>query len=204
MSTYRIKLTRKSEVLDEEYYQVDDQFMEEHGLKTMEDLQEFIRANRNDKVDPFDTKEVYHVCTDVYLDDVQVIPGEVVKLPFGMRSPLYYRKAPCNECPFLKTSAPGWLGPHSVDDITKLFIDRTIPFSCHKYRERYISPTKSGHSPLLPICRGSLDCIRNSAKLPHPNTHIHKVFEVIKEEPRNDQVLSRHQFIKHHTKNQEE
>ena len=45
--------------------------------------------------------------------------------------PTFERKTMCDECPFRKKSLPGWLGPHSIDDIEKV-VQSDEPFICHK------------------------------------------------------------------------
>ena len=44
--------------------------------------------------------------------------------------PTFERKTMCAECPFRKKSAPGWLGPWSVDEFEQI-INSDSQFVCH-------------------------------------------------------------------------
>jgi len=45
--------------------------------------------------------------------------------------PTFERKVMCDECPFRKAALPGWLGPHSIEDIEKV-VHSEEPFICHE------------------------------------------------------------------------
>jgi hypothetical protein len=45
--------------------------------------------------------------------------------------PVYSRTKMCGECPFRANSVPGWLGPHSIEDI-ETYIQSDSIFICHE------------------------------------------------------------------------
>jgi hypothetical protein len=45
--------------------------------------------------------------------------------------PTFDRKVMCDECPFRKAALPGWIGPHSIEDIEKV-VHSEEPFICHE------------------------------------------------------------------------
>lgn len=68
----------------------------------------------------------------------------------------------CKECPFSNKSMPGWLGPHSIEEIldSQQF---EHPFSCHMQRteDSSISDILTGE---LQICRGWVASATKSCK----------------------------------------
>ena len=65
---------------------------------------------------------------------------------------------PCNDCPFRRNSAPGWLGPWSVEDL--LMQIAYGPFPCHKT----ISGSEMDASK-LPQCAGAAIFLNNKMQL---------------------------------------
>lgn len=113
-------------------------------------------------------------------------------------------KKMCNECPFHKDSPAGWLGDHSIEEITNAIQFEQL-FSCHKQR---------GESPALNrkemengdqnICRGFLLSATKSCKMfgQNPDTgkelrRLQDELEISDEEREN--VLSKWDFAKHHS-----
>lgn len=109
------------------------------------------------------------------------------------------RKQICSECPFRKNSLPGWLGPHSLDQILNSQRDE-IPFSCHKERtdNSTVSDIASGK---LHICRGWMASANKSCKLfgTHP-VYGEELKQLQKDiDPKDvEKVMDKHQFKKHH------
>ena len=66
-------------------------------------------------------------------------------------------KAPCNECPWKKSSPPGYLGGNSVGMYSEP-TRRGTPLPCHK--------TMEGDSSGWKACYGQLTTMRNSCILP--------------------------------------
>ena len=109
----------------------------------------------------------------------------------------------CKECPFRKDSANGWLGNHSIEDITHAMQYEQL-FSCHMERDEDANLNKvlieegSQH-----ICRGFLVSATKSCKLfgQNPDTgselrRLQKELNITEEE--RESVLNKWEFIQHH------
>ncbi len=101
-------------------------------------------------------------------------------------------KKPCDECPFRTKSLPGWLGGETPEDTFNHIVTEG-DFSCHKQRHK----AQENQSR----CRGSILFLRKMGKLPRYNSDLAKaVMEVpFKEAFYDKNILSRNDFIKHHT-----
>jgi hypothetical protein len=98
---------------------------------------------------------------------------------------------PCNECPFRKDSAKGWLGgetPESTFD----FVKHEADFACHK--------TRNKKQQDMSRCRGFLLFTRKIGKLPHYNKELGKAVAAIDyETANNSNILSLPEFFEYHT-----
>lgn len=75
------------------------------------------------------------------------------------------QKQPCKECPFLKDSGPGWLGPGTGQP--QAFID-TIEYHvlpCHSIQANYNANGKAKETIAHP-CIGAMQFCANSCKFP--------------------------------------
>lgn len=75
----------------------------------------------------------------------------------------------CNECPFKKDSAKGWLGGETVES-TLAFIEKEVDFSCHLTREDGVEQR---------YCRGYLIFYKKMCKLPKYNPELKEVLKEI-------------------------
>lgn len=108
-------------------------------------------------------------------------------------------RKPCRECPFLRTSAPGWLGPFSSrlggdvadpEAFLSSFADGERRLPCHMAWER------DHDADEVETCVGSLIYLRNHAKLPRDRA-LHAELETV--EPDTGLVfLHRAEFCAHH------
>ena len=109
------------------------------------------------------------------------------------------RKQICSECPFKSNSLPGWLGPHTLDQILDSQRDE-IPFSCHKERtdKSDVSDITSGR---LHICRGWMASASKSVKLfgTHPfyGEHLKQLQKEIEPEDI-EKVMDKQEFRVYH------
>jgi len=79
-------------------------------------------------------------------------------------------KTPCAQCPFLRTSTRGWLGPWTVEDL--LFSLGRERFPCHMTitgrQQRWDDPKLKG-------CAGAAIFLNNKSELSrHPDTREHQ------------------------------
>lgn len=75
-------------------------------------------------------------------------------------------KTPCNDCPFRKDSAPGWLGPYSGPLALHQFIMSETPFPCHlTHEEKDLAPGVAG-SEKHPLCSGAIAYMKKNGKRP--------------------------------------
>lgn len=108
----------------------------------------------------------------------------------------------CNECPFSKSANPGWLGPHTVDNILH-YQQAEALFPCHKQVK-----DDDGFLPykiemgLVHICRGYVASATKSLKRFGGNVHTGKDLAELQELISPDdltKVLDRNEFRLHHT-----
>lgn len=94
-------------------------------------------------------------------------------------------KKPCKECPFLKNSAPGWLG----SDVTPMeFRSEALSeagYSCHMTLEK-----KKQHQCIGALAHAKISCKRFT----NPDLAIQV------EEVSTENILTVPEFIKHHTR----
>jgi hypothetical protein len=69
---------------------------------------------------------------------------------------------PCNECPWRRESAPGWLGPFDADEWIMLG-HSDEPIACHET----IGEDEDWSDPKIRQCAGAAQYRRNVAKRPH-------------------------------------
>lgn len=105
----------------------------------------------------------------------------------------------CGECPFRKDSAPGWLGPHTVDEIMNAQQFEQL-FSCHRTRddETTVEAIINGE---YPICRGFIASASASCKLFGQNIEYGQALRELQDQiTDNDKqsVLTRQTFRQHH------
>lgn len=80
---------------------------------------------------------------------------------------------PCKQCPFRRTSLPGWLGSDSPEGFVRNVM-REVPLPCHStidYRDREWH-TKWVNRRIGKLCAGSIIFAANCAKKPRPQSLI--------------------------------
>lgn len=107
------------------------------------------------------------------------------------------RKETCKECPFIRGCAPGWLGPHSTDEIMAHF-SFELSFSCHMERTRKTTPEDVG-AGRISICRGFLASANKSGKR-FRNKRLFDLQEKVKSEGLevDEEVLAQWDFVDYH------
>lgn len=107
----------------------------------------------------------------------------------------------CNECPFSNKSLNGWLAEYTVEDIVQMQ-SQEILFPCHMMM-------KSGNMELaevqeaiengeLKLCRGYVESIIKSAKMPKFNKMLIEARANVKSEGISEESMSIWVFKKHH------
>ncbi len=109
----------------------------------------------------------------------------------------------CKECPFSKNSLPGFLADYTPQDIVD-FMNREDLFPCHMMMpdenldqsdvEKMI---KNGE---LKLCRGYVESIIKSAKLPRNNKFLLDAMKCVRESGVSENSMPIWEFVKHHTK----
>lgn len=108
----------------------------------------------------------------------------------------------CRACPFRATSAPGWLGPHSVQEILNTMQFDQL-FSCHLTRDDETTEADilSGR---VPICRGFIASANASFKLFGQNPEFGPMLRALQDQVKAEgledmgEILNRNQFANHH------
>lgn len=104
-------------------------------------------------------------------------------------------KAPCNACPFRKDSAPGWLGPHTPEDLVRQ-LQVAEYWTCHKTVTETISHDEAFDAGnAVQHCAGAAAMMRNACKLPRDPFLMAYAIEVGK---RDDVFSHWSHFLEHH------
>ncbi len=107
-------------------------------------------------------------------------------------------KKPCNECPFMKTSAKGWLGEHEAGDFIE-FMNAEVSFPCHLKNDGGLSfdeiEQKIDEGEMV-LCSGYVQFMKKACKLPFRNQQL---VEALKGVEVVDGIMTMPEFIKHHT-----
>src|SRR6185369_4064435 len=91
---------------------------------------------------------------------------------------------PCNDCPFVKTSLKGWLGPYSGPQELHNLVMSEKPFPCHlSHEEIDVEWNEVGEE--FPYCKGALGYMRKAFKIPRNPVLAKLVKEINKEELEN-------------------
>ncbi len=108
----------------------------------------------------------------------------------------------CNECPFSNTSAKGWLADYTTEDF-KTFMNNEALFPCHMQRYEDGMTQIDVEDEILHggmrICRGYVESMIKSCKMPKSNDILIEVREQVKLEGLSEQSMPIWEFIKHHT-----
>lgn len=111
----------------------------------------------------------------------------------------------CPQCPFRKNAGPGWLGPHSVEEIQET-MSREALFSCHMKRTDDVEFNKMAvEVGQHPICRGFVISASKSCKRfggnPDTGQELWRLQEGLdRSSPEFDEIMSIYEFIEHHGK----
>lgn len=106
-------------------------------------------------------------------------------------------KKPCQKCPFRKDSAPGYLGEASYNPTTFLMSMEHDPLPCHMAVEWDDDDSNPDDLRYELPCIGSLQFLRNIAKLPKNSEYVELRNQVNKINPGIFQT--KQQFIEHHS-----
>lgn len=108
----------------------------------------------------------------------------------------------CNECPFSKNSAKGWLADYTPEDVTD-FVNNEGLFPCHKMvkgddldQEEVKDAIESGE---MKLCRGFVESIIKSAKSPKYNKMLIDAIKVVRSEGLSQDSMPTWEFKKHHS-----
>lgn len=107
----------------------------------------------------------------------------------------------CNECPFSNKSIPGWLANYQSMDF-KNMMDQEIMFPCHMTMsdgdltiEKAQIQIQNGN---LKLCRGYIESMIKSAKMPKYNKYLLEIRRKIKEEGVSENSMSINEFLNYH------
>lgn len=107
----------------------------------------------------------------------------------------------CGECPFSKNSAKGWLADYTPQDIQN-FMNGEALFPCHKMVEgdelTQAEVKEKILSGELKLCRGYVESMVKSCKMPKFNKILLEARALVKEEGLSADSMSIFEFIKYH------
>lgn len=105
----------------------------------------------------------------------------------------------CAECPFSKASLAGWLADYTVSDLL-MYMQFEIPFPCHMAMPNHdISVNQIEAKVLsgeLPLCRGYMEMMKKSCKLPKKEW----LAELLKTITLDENSVNSMEFYNHHSK----
>ncbi len=110
--------------------------------------------------------------------------------------PRLHSLEPCSKCPFLRTSAPGWLGASTPKGFMQSVFMQECHMPCHGEIDYEKSDWREKQLPEAPLCAGSLIMMRNACKMPRDDYLAKAVGAVCSSE---DVFKTPVEFIKHHT-----
>jgi len=112
----------------------------------------------------------------------------------------------CGECPFSNKSIRGWLTDYTIEDI-KTFQRNDGLFPCHKMVEgdglSQAEVSKAIEAGEMKMCRGYVESIVKSAKLPQKGSALYEAYLTVKAEGTSEKSMTIWDFEKHHTVFQE-
>lgn len=100
-------------------------------------------------------------------------------------------KKPCVECPFRKTSLPGWLGGETAEDTQNAVLNEAN-FACHMTRHK--KPEQMSR------CKGSQIFLNIHCKVPKFNLPLLKALRQTRTEGHNQKEYLGFDFLEHHNK----
>ncbi len=103
---------------------------------------------------------------------------------------------PCRECPFKRTSMPGYLGVDSAPNFLNETARGVSPMPCHMEIDYEDPDWRETQLPDAPFCEGSLVFLNNIFKLPRDPGYAAAVREAGGDEQR--VFASREEFLDHH------
>ena len=98
----------------------------------------------------------------------------------------------CKECPFSINALPGWLGPHSVQDIM-IYKNTDYHFTCHMQR---VDDINQNTSDSIDICKGYIVWATKSSHL-FRDPELRKLQLTVSQEDK-DEVLGLQEFYNKH------
>lgn len=110
----------------------------------------------------------------------------------------------CNECPFSNKSMKGWLANYTINDIIEIQSNELL-FPCHMMMSdndmTFIEVSESIKEGKLKLCRGYVESMIKSCKLPRHNTILINAILHVKKEGISKNSLSIQDFKNHHKLN---
>jgi len=109
----------------------------------------------------------------------------------------------CKECPFSVDSPKGWLADYSVDDIKEIMNQEAL-FPCHMLMAEgdmtQYQVQKAIEQGEMKLCRGYIESMIKSGKLPRYNILLKEEIDRVKQEGLSENSMPIWEFIKHHSK----
>ena len=110
----------------------------------------------------------------------------------------------CGDCPFSVNSMRGWLANYTVQDFIDM-VSEEISFPCHKMMKEGCNSDetkKAIDTGEMKLCRGYIECLIKSSKMPYKNEQIVEVIKIVQKEGVSEKSMDLHEFTKHHNINQ--
>lgn len=106
-------------------------------------------------------------------------------------------KKPCNDCPWRRESAPGWLGGYEAEWFTD-HIKAELPLVCHSVIDDDDGLSDEERRETLPLCAGALITQKNMCKSPRDPDLAKAVMSV--ERDTTNVFFHPTEFIAHHVR----
>lgn len=108
----------------------------------------------------------------------------------------------CSDCPFSKKSMAGFLADYTIEDFQK-YMSNEASFPCHKMMSVGDKSVEETHEEIkngkMKFCRGYVESVIKSAKMPRSNDLLIKAMEIVKEDGLSEDSMDIFEFRKFHT-----
>lgn len=168
--------------------------IDEDGLYALEDAEEISEDERSDAM-----SYINYLDGDIELEDLLFNSDNLVTTT---EVGVTVCKTTCKECPFSNKSQRGWLSDYTIDDFQK-YMAGEATFPCHMQMsvdDKTVEEAKEAvNKGEMTLCRGYVESVIKSAKMPYKNEVLIKAVELVKEEGLSEHTMDIFEFREHHT-----
>jgi hypothetical protein len=168
--------------------------IDEDELYTMEDNGDITDEERSDAMSYIEYMDGHIELVDLLINSESLVTATDTNSTVC--------KSTCSECPFSNKSQRGWLSDYTLDDF-KNYMAAEVSFPCHMQMSKDDKTVEEAAEAVnrgeMTLCRGYVECVIKSAKMPYKNDALMKAVEMVNDEGLSEHTMSIFEFIEHHT-----